>query len=171
TRLSVGLGPALFQCSRPAIMRCNASQRSPSTPIAMRLPTRLTSSTRRPSSADGGGAVERSRNGPRIEIRSRQRPRIRSRSASTYTVTSGSSGTMSVPDHLFLAEPVDQDVAHQPDLIGKPQSFRGQVFAGPLVFGGIVADGQAVLAVGVDLPVAHHDRRQVPPLERADNHG
>ena len=31
------------QCSRPAIIKCNTSQRSPSTPMAMRLPMRRSS--------------------------------------------------------------------------------------------------------------------------------
>ena len=43
------LAPGGRQCKRPAIIRCSTSQRSPSTPIAIRLPIRRNSRTMRPS--------------------------------------------------------------------------------------------------------------------------
>ena len=55
------LRPASFapggrQCSRPAIIRCSTSQRSPSSPMAMRLPMRRISRTVRPSASASGGS-------------------------------------------------------------------------------------------------------------------
>ena len=57
------LAPGARQCSRPAIMRCSTSHRSPSRPMAMRLPTRLSSRTRRPFASERGGSAVRSRKG------------------------------------------------------------------------------------------------------------
>ena len=60
------------QWSRPAIMRCKTSQRSPSSPIARRLPIRLTCTTRRPSALAIGGSAVRRKNGDTISRRSRR---------------------------------------------------------------------------------------------------
>ena len=51
--------PADFQCSRPAIIRCRTSQRSPSTPIAIRFPMRRSSRTTRPFTLSSGGSTVR----------------------------------------------------------------------------------------------------------------
>ena len=66
--------PAAYQCRRPAIIRCSTSQSSPSTPIAIRLPSLRTSRTTRPASSCGDGAKLRSRNGFAIVTRSRRWP-------------------------------------------------------------------------------------------------
>ena len=52
------------QCRRPAIMRWSTSQRSPSSPMAMRLPIRRRSRTVRPSAEAKGGCAVRSREMP-----------------------------------------------------------------------------------------------------------
>jgi len=62
------LRPASFawggrQCSRPAIIKCRTNQRSPSTPIAISLPIRRNSRTKRPSTLVTGGCAVRRRNG------------------------------------------------------------------------------------------------------------
>ena len=56
--LPASLAPGFFQCSRPAIIRCSTSHRSPSSPMAIRLPMRLSSRTRFPS-ADAQRRLER----------------------------------------------------------------------------------------------------------------
>src|SRR5262249_544788 len=87
-----GRAPAAFQCSRPAIIRCTTRNRSPSRPMAMRLPTRVISVTRRPAAAELGGSTERRTKGLTSRTRSSTAPATRVSRASMYTVTSGSSG-------------------------------------------------------------------------------
>ncbi len=53
--------PGARQCKRPAIIKCSTSQRSPSTPIAIRFPIRRNSRTMRPSALVTGGCTVRSR--------------------------------------------------------------------------------------------------------------
>jgi hypothetical protein len=61
--------------------KCNTSQRSPSTPIAIRLPIRRSSRTRRPSTLVIGGRAVRSRNGLASRTRSIGRATTRSSNA------------------------------------------------------------------------------------------
>lgn len=55
--------PGGRQCRRPAIIKCSTSQRSPSTPMAIRLPIRRSSRTIRPSRFVSDGSAVRSRKG------------------------------------------------------------------------------------------------------------
>jgi hypothetical protein len=75
--------PRSSQRSRPAIMRWTTTKRSPSNARTMRLPSRSTPTTVRPSTAEIGGVTERSRNGWRIEMRSRRWPTVLAASRST----------------------------------------------------------------------------------------
>src|SRR5229473_1146392 len=69
------------QCNRPAIIKCSTSQRLPSTPIAIRLPIRLSSRTTRPSTCVSGGCAVRSRKGLARRTRSTGCATIRDSSA------------------------------------------------------------------------------------------
>ena len=86
------LAPAAFQCSRPAIIRCNTSQISSSNPIAIRFPIRRNSRTVLPSAALSGGSTLRSKNTEPSRTCSSVCPTMRSSSAVMYAEMSGSSG-------------------------------------------------------------------------------
>ena len=73
--------PGGRQCKRPAIIKCSTSQRSPSTPIAIRLPMRRTSRTMRPSALASGGCTVRSRKALASRTRSSGCPTMRGSSA------------------------------------------------------------------------------------------
>ena len=81
--LAGGRAPASFQCSRPAIIRCMTTNRSPSSARTIRLPSRRTPLTTRSTTSDSGGSTERSTNGVASRRRSRRAPTTRSPSAST----------------------------------------------------------------------------------------
>jgi len=70
-----------FQCKRPAIIKCNASQRSPSSPKTMRFPIRRSSRTTRPSTLESGGCAVRNKNALTNRMRSSGRPTTRGSSA------------------------------------------------------------------------------------------
>ena len=54
-----GLSSRASQRNRPAIMRCATRNRSPSSASTIRLPSRRTAFTRRPSAAESGGTAVR----------------------------------------------------------------------------------------------------------------
>jgi len=82
-----------FQCSRPAIIKCSTSQRSPPSPNAMRFPIRRNRSTTRSSALVREGWTVRNRNGLFSRTRSNFCPTTRGSSAMRYAQISGSSGT------------------------------------------------------------------------------
>src|SRR5919108_6516645 len=98
--------PLGFQCSRPAIIRWMTTKRSSSSAMTMRLPSRRTPVTARPTTSASDGSTERSTNGVVSRRRSSRAPVMRSRRASTYTVTSGSSGTAPASSHGYNGEPM-----------------------------------------------------------------
>src|SRR5919109_4168569 len=81
------------------------TNRSPSRVSTIRLPSRRTPFTTRPTTSESGGCTERSTNGVASRMRSRRAPTTRSRSASTYTVTSGSSGIVA---HERIDDAIDR---------------------------------------------------------------
>ena len=85
--------PRFFQCSRPAIIRCRTTNRSPSSAKTIRLPIRSRPVTIFPDVSATGGAVDRSRKGLPSRIDSSRRPRTRGERAARYAEMSGSSGT------------------------------------------------------------------------------
>src|SRR5712664_2975461 len=86
--------PGSRQCNRPAIIRCSTSQRSPSTPMAIRFPIRRNSRTVRLSTFVMGGCTVRSRKGLVSRTRSIGSPMMRGSRALMYAAISGSSGML-----------------------------------------------------------------------------
>ena len=90
--LPASRAPAAFQCNRPAIIRCNTSHKSPSTPIAIRFPIRRTPRTTRPSTSPIPGSTVRNKKALPNRTRSSGCPTMRGSSALMYAEMSGSSG-------------------------------------------------------------------------------
>src|SRR5258706_5803609 len=86
--------PGSRQCNRPAIIKCSTNQRSPSTPMAIRLPIRRNSRTVRLSTFVMGGCTVRSKKGLVSRTRSIGWPTIRGSRALMYAAISGSSGML-----------------------------------------------------------------------------
>ena len=109
--------PAGLQCSRPAIIRWMTSQRSPSTPMAMRLPMRRNATTCLPSTVESGGSTVRSTktlmpgaraqgSGPGCAARARQcRPRCREVRASRQD--SRADACRAIVSRIFARRPTD----------------------------------------------------------------
>ena len=121
-----GAPPASNHRSRPAIMRWNTRNRSPSRTRMMRLPMRRTSRTRLPSASAIGGTAVRSTNGLSIRISVSGAPTTRAVSASRYSAISGSSG-IAVDLSALDADSSLPSVAHD---IGRPAPANAERGAG-----------------------------------------
>ena len=79
--LPASRAPAARQCNRPAIIKCNTSHKSPSTPIAIRFPIRPTPRTTRPSTSPIAGSTVRNKKALPNRTRSSRWPTMRGSSA------------------------------------------------------------------------------------------
>src|ERR1039457_4467051 len=72
-------------------------------------------------------------------------------------------------DELFLAEPIQQDIAQKAGVAGELEAGGLQVFRGRLIGSGEVGDRQRIVAIAFDLAASQHHGGKIAALELADD--